>query len=165
MKHPLLGRFDLDPGRWRPMYYGVEIGVPVALDGMAQGSITLNNQPFVLTKITHAIVGCTAVPDTTGLYQDGQYTIEFRDEQSNYQNMPIQADALLGSVRVGQFQDLPYPIPFAGNRTLTFRIVNRCLRVLDPVSETFQVAVVLHGVADWGELQSRADEPCQVQAP
>lgn len=158
MKHPLLGRFDLDPGRWRPLYYGVEITVGRELDMIGTGAINLNNQPYILTEISHAIIGCTGDP-ATGLYQDGQYTILFKDEQTVYQNQPIQADMLYGSVRVGHSKPLPFPIPFAGNKVLTFEVVNRCLRVFVPEREDFVVGITLAGVADFGPLDSEGGAP------
>lgn len=152
--HHLLGRFDYDPGRWRPLYYGVKISVPVALDGVGRGSITINNEPYIMTRIMHKIQGETADPSTTGLYQDGQYDIEFRDEQSNYQNDDIAADLLFGSVGSGVgngfFMPIPYPIPFAGNKTISFRVINRVLRALTSQAENFTVAIAMHGLADWG---------------
>jgi len=149
--HPLLGRFDLDPGRWRPMFYPVEISVPVALGQSGTGSVNLNNQPFIFTKLTHQIVGPTA-DSQSGLVQDGMYDIEFKDQQSNYQKDPVMADQIAGSVIAGYQTDLPFPIPFAGNRTVTFRVTNRVLRVLVPEADYYTVALTMHGVADWGEL-------------
>lgn len=154
--HPLLGlmgKFDEDPGRYRPLYYGVEISVPVAQGGIGRGSITINNQPYIMTRITTKIIGRTAQPEASGLYQDGQYDIEFKDEQTNYQNGPIPADLMFGSLATGYIIELVYPIPFAGNKTLTFNITNRVPRVLDPVQDDFPVFVTIHGVADWGELR------------
>lgn len=151
--HPLLGRFDLDPGRWRPLYYGVEISVGTALGGSGSGSVTINNQPYIMTRVTSKIVGETGDPSTSGLYQDGQYDLAMRDENSNYQNGEIPADLMYGSVESGYIMELPYPIPYSGNKTLTFDITNRVARTLVPESTTFSVFVAVHGVADWGELQ------------
>jgi len=153
--HPLLGlmgRFDADPGRYRPMYYGVEISVPVTTGGVGRGSITINNQPYIMTRITHKIVGRTA-DSQSGLFQDGQYDLEFKDEQTNYQNMPLPADIMFGSVATGYLIELPYPIPFAGNKTLSFNITNRVARALSPQQDHFPISVVVHGVMDMGELR------------
>jgi len=148
-----MGRFDEDPGRYRPMFYSVEISVPVTQGGIGRGSVTINNQPYIMTRITHKIIGRTATPDTSGLYQDGQYDLEFKDEQSNYQNQPIPADIMFGSVATGFLIELPYPIPFAGNKTLTFNITNRVPRALSPQQDHYPVHIAVHGVADWGELR------------
>jgi hypothetical protein len=152
--HPLLGllgKFDYDPGRYRPLIYGLSITVGDQAGDIGRGSVSINNQPWVMTKITHQITGPTADPETSGLYQDGQYLIEFKDEQSNYQNQPIPADILFGSVRSGFIIELPYPIPFAGNKTLTFNLTNLVTRTLT-VGNTFDVHLALHGCADWGPL-------------
>ena len=156
--HPLLGlvgKFDVDPGRYRPMYYGVDISVPVIQGGVGQGSITINNQPYIMTRVTHKIVGRTADPDTSGLYQDGQYYLEFKDEQSNYQNGPIPADIMFGSVVSGYVMELPFPLAFAGNKTLTFRITNVPPRALSPTQDYYTVHVAIHGIADWGTLSPK----------
>jgi len=153
--HPLLGlvgKFDVDPGRYRPMYYGLDISVPVLQGGVGQGSVTLNNQPYIMTRIMHKVTGRTATPTTSGLYQDGQYYLEFKDEQSNYQNQPIPADIMFGSVETGFVVELPYPIAFAGNKTLTFRITNVPPRALSPQEDNYTVSIAVHGIADWGTL-------------
>ena len=149
--HPLLGKFDLDPGKWRPLWYPCEIEVPVGLGGVGTNSVNLNNQPFIFCKLTHQVVGDTS-SGNSGLFQDGMYTIEMKDQQSNYQSGPVMANQVAGSVQSGYQTDLPFPIPFAGNRTITFRIENRVARTLVPEADYFTVALVLHGVADWGEL-------------
>jgi len=147
-------KFDIDFARHKPMWYNVEIEVPVALNGIGRGSIALNNQPYLLYRITHQIIGETVNWETTGLEQDGQYTVTFRDENSNYQNQPIIAESFFGPCRTGHYLDFPIPIAYSGNRVLSFEIVNRYLRVLAGEEEYFVVALTLHGIADWGPLQS-----------
>ena len=155
--HPLLGQFDIDPGAWRPLWYKVEIDVGINAGDVGRGSITLYAQPFVLTRVAHKIIGNTADPETSGLYQDGQYDLLMRDEQSNYTDDPIAADLMCGSygANVGgaAFLELPFPIPYAGNKTITFEVTNRVDRVLVPESTTFPVQIVVGGLSDWGELK------------
>jgi hypothetical protein len=148
----LMGKFDRDPGKYRPLYYGVHIDVGVATGSIATGSVTINMQPYIWTHVLHQIVGNTNDYATTGLAQDGQYLIELKDEQSNYQNVPLPADMLFGSVRIGDVRPLAYPIPFAGNKTITITLTNLYTRVFVPVSPTFRVYVALGGVAEWGDL-------------
>lgn len=152
----LLGRYDQDAGPWRPMYYGLTINVPVAAGGSENASITLNNQPYIWQYLSHMILGQTYDWETSGLYQDGQYMIEFKDEQSNYQNVPVAASAAFGQGPCGYMLEFPFPIPFAGNKTITFRITNNYTRVITPTppSAVFPVHLVLAGVADWGDLVS-----------
>lgn len=148
--HPLMGKFDMDPGPIRPYWYGVEIDVPVTAGQSGVGSINLLNQQFICTRFNHGIVGCTGFPDTTGLNQDGQYTVQFQDEQTQYQNIPIQSELLFGSLRAGDAQWAPFPIPFAGNKTITFTVTNRCTRILTPESEHFTVQIVMAGFVRLG---------------
>jgi len=153
-KNQLLSRFDADPGAWRPMTYPVTIDVPVAAGGSESGSVTINNQPFIFTDLGHQIMGNTGDPETSGLYQDGQYDIEWRDEQSNYQSAPVPASAAFGGGAYGYNVPLSLPIAYPGTKTLTFRIVNAYTRILtpQPAEAVFKVKIVVIGIADWGTL-------------
>jgi hypothetical protein len=153
-RNPLLSRFDADPGPWRPMYYPVTIDVPLVAGGSEIGSVTINNQPFIWMFLGHQILGNTGDPETSGLYQDGQYQIEMKDEQSNYQSSMFVAGAGIGGTPFGYQINLPLPIPYPGTKTLTFRITNNYTRVLTPTPEatTFPLQLVVGGVADWGRL-------------
>lgn len=154
-RNSLVSRFDADPGPWRPMFYTVEIPVPLAAGGSENGSVTIQNQPFIWMGLTHQIMGNTADPETSGLYQDGQYDIEFKDELSNYQAQPIPAAASFGGPAVGYGLDLAVPIGYPGSKTITFRVINRYTRILtpDPDEPVFPVKLVLLGVSDWGEMR------------
>ena len=150
---PLLNFFDLDPERLKPMSYEATIDVPVAANGLGVSSVTIRNQPFILSRIKHRILGNTGDPETSGLYDDGQYLIEWRDEQRTYTNAPINADLLWGPRgMMGDYSPLVYPVYWAGTHTLDFRVTNQYTRVLTPQAEYFQVQIVLEGVADWGKL-------------
>lgn len=154
-KSTLLSRFDADPGPWRPMYYPVLIDVPVEAGGAEEASVTLQNQPFIWTFLGHQIIGNTGDSETSGLYQDGQYDIEFKDEQSNYQSAPVAASAAFGGGAFGFMIELPLPIPYPGTKTLRFRLTNNYTRVLtpEPPELKFRVKLVVGGIADWGTLQ------------
>lgn len=149
----LFSRYDIDPGQLRPQMYHVEIDVPVTAGQTGTGSIAINNEPFCMTRITHRIIGNTADPSTSGLYQDGQYDIEWKDEQRNYVDGPINANLMFGWDESGYVLELPFPIPFVGNKTLTFRVTNRVTRTLTPTASYFPVQICLHGIADLGELK------------
>lgn len=151
----LLSRFDADPGRWRPMFYGVEVSVPVGANASGNAAVNLNNQPFIWRALRHGVIGqldYTVDFTGSGLKDDGQYSIEFRDENSNYQNLSIPAITLLGTR--DYWKDFPFPIPYNGNRTITFRVTNRYTRTLVPEADYFTVGLLIVGVADWGTLQT-----------
>lgn len=153
--NPLFGRYDQDPGRYRPQFYHVEVSVPVGLNGVGRGSINIQNEPFAMTRITHKIVGDVDVPSTSGLYQNAMYDVEWKDEQRTYTDGPIPADLMFGWNTTGYVLEMPFPIGFPGNKTLSFIVTNRILRVLDPVADYFNVSIVLHGVCDMGPPQGR----------
>jgi len=151
----LLGKYDIDPGRYRPLYYGVPITVGVAEGAIGRGSITINNQPYVMTHVMTHVVGNVNDYATTGLANDGQWLIDFKDEQSNYQNVPMPAAMLFGGCNQGYVLPLAYPIAFAGNKTLNFNLTNLYARTLDPQRTDFVIYVAIAGVADWGDLAPR----------
>lgn len=153
-RNNLVGRFDADPGPWRPMYYGLKIDVPLEGGESEIGSVTIQNQPFIWMWTGHQIMGNTHDWESTGLCQDGQYDIEFKDELSNYQNVPIAASAAWGGGEFGFLIPFPVPIAYPGAKTITFRITNAYTRILTPVPDdpVFTLKLVLGGVADWGEM-------------
>lgn len=149
---PLLNFFDLDPERLKPLLYKVDIDVPVLVNGIGHGSITTRNQPFIWTKTTHRIIGNTFDPESSGLYDDGQYDVEMSDEMRVYTVGGINADLLFGPKGEGEFQEMAYPVYFAGTHTVLFRLTNLYTRVLTPRADTFRVQFCIHGLADWGKL-------------
>lgn len=148
----LLNKYDRDPGPFRPLHYSTYIDIPVLAGGIGRGQINTNQQPFLFLRLSHQIVGNTGDPESSGLYEDGQYTISYKDEMSNYQKEPTMADVLCGSVRSGFISWLPMPIALAGSRSFYFEIINQVTRVLSPTADTFKVAITMHGMADWGAL-------------
>lgn len=149
----LLGRYDQDPGRLRPQWYHVEIDVGVTAGQQGRGSIPINNEPYCIVGMMAKIVGNTADPSTSGLYQDGQYDIEWKDQQRNYVDGPIAANLMWGHDVNGYTMRFPFPIPYSGNDTLSFVITNRVTRTLTPQADTFPVQIVVHGITDMGERQ------------
>lgn len=149
--NPLLGKFDKDPGRWRPYKYGLVLDVPVDSGEQVQGDMKLLNQPFILTQITTNVVGNTHDFLASGLADDGQYYVEWREEQSVYQSGPLLAATAYGT------RDFPIPLPapiaFSGNRVLTWTVRSAYTRVLSPDEETYKVQIVVHGIADWGTVR------------
>lgn len=153
-QYKFFGEFDLDFNRYKPQWYGVEIEVPITLDGEGSGSITIKDQPFLLYRITHGIIGATYDWETTGRYQDDQYTINLSDDNQVYQNIPINSALMFGSARMGRYLDFAIPVAYSGTRTLNFTIRNLYARVLTPEEDYFKVQICLHGVVDRGDLKS-----------
>lgn len=155
VENDLVSRFDQDPGRWRPMFYPLTISVPVAVNQVGNGSVSLNNQAFIFKSLRHGVIGqldYTTDFTGTGLKDDGMYLIEFKDENSNYQSVGGLASLMFGMR--DDWRDLPFPIPYNGNKVLTFRITNLYTRTIVPRADYFQVGLVVCGIADWGTLQT-----------
>jgi len=146
-------KFDLDPDRWKPMFYETIIEVPVLEDSVAEESIELNNMPFILVRIAHTILGNTGDPETSGLYNDGQYLIEFSDEKRNYGKWRAHANLLCGPLGVGSYRELEYPIFYPGTHAIRFRLTNTYTRTLSPKEDNFRVQLLLAGVEDSGRVQ------------
>lgn len=159
---PLLNKFDIDPGDWRPLYYPVEIEVGVAAGAIGRNSVSVNNMPYIWVRTTHGIKGDVADPETSNLWNDGQYDVNFRDEESVYQRDWAPANLVFGGYgpaqggqQGGYLIDMPYPIAFSGNRTVTFEVRNSILRAPTDQSTTFKVVFVMHGISSWGKARSR----------
>ena len=158
----LISKYDMDSGDFRPLFYSVEVVVPIGLQGIGRGSVSINNQPFIWLRTAHSIVGDVSNPAVSNLWNDGQYDVNFRDDEAVYQRDFALASLVFGgygSAQGGQQGgypiDMPYPIPFAGNRTVSFEVRNRVLRAPADASQTFTVQFVMHGIGSWGKPRQR----------
>lgn len=156
IKTNLMSRFDADPGPWRPMYYSLVVSVPLAINGIGEGSIPIYNQPFIFERVTHEIIGPAANPSVAGIgvYQDGQYSISFGDEQTVYQDKPASANSMFGNVHNGTSIPLPFPLPYAGNKTIKFTVQNLITRTLVGATH-FSVQITLHGKSNIDDIYHR----------
>lgn len=141
---------DLNAERWKPMVYAVTIDVPVTANGIGRGNIQMNDQAIILTRASVMILGNTEDPETSGLYQDGQYLLTMQDEERVYSNVPVQADLLWGPKRVGPWRSFEYPIYYTRSHAVRFEVINIYTRVLTPQASNFQVQIALSGLADFG---------------
>jgi hypothetical protein len=150
-----MGEKDVDPGRFRSHFEKVRIDVGIDLNAIGRGSITTVDLPFYLMRLTHQIVGPTHDWLTTGLMQDGQYSVSWKDERTVYTHgQPdnfIMPDSMWGSVRTGHQFLLPRVQYYPGRNTHSFEIRNEVARLLSPPQDLFTVEIVLHGMLDHGE--------------
>lgn len=136
------------PKRYKERLYSVTITIPadpgptLPAGRSQEGAFNVVNLPFVATRITSGIVGPSnnLDPNDASPARDGQYLLEFRSDQHNYQSEPILATALHG-LAVGGYLDLAAPIELAPKTALTVRITNAT-----PRSDSIKVQVVFHGV-------------------
>jgi len=137
-------RKALDPTIYRAKYYVLNIDVDAEIGGIGGGAKTIDNTPFVLDRITH---GISFRPD--GVNQDGNYTLQFRDDQSVYNTEPALAQMLFGGVFNGnRVLDLPLRMFFQGSSTLNIDVVNYTDRTGGGVTN-FQLGIVFHGFERW----------------
>lgn len=149
---PIMGRSDIDPGQLRPQWYHCNVSVPVLANGQGISTIRISDKPFTMTRITSKILGDTT-NSQSGLVQDYQYLVEWKDEQSTYVDGPIAPDLMWGANAgdsAGYIMDFPYPLAYTGNKSLEFRVTNLIARTLVPESDYFTVQICLHGIGDWG---------------
>ena len=151
--NPLLQWFadqTKNPGRWNHYNYSVSVSVGKAAGSTAMCSIQLDTFPYILLGLSGKIIGNTAEPATSGVYQDGQWSIEWKDSKRNFSKGYIPADLLFGNTANGFYRDLTYPVAFDGGQTITFNIRNDVTRPLPGPQETFTVALVTFGIGDFG---------------
>lgn len=118
-------------------------GPPVVLPAgaMQSGSVNIVNVPFVVKRITHGIIGSNQLDLTfpNNAIQDGQYLIEWRSDQHNYESEPILAGAGYGT-DADHFK-LDTPEELAPKTTLTVRITNNIARL-----DSLKVQLIFHGL-------------------
>ena len=152
-KNPLIEWFDADPAGWKPFTYNEYVDIGVAADSIGRLSIRTIYAPYMWEKITHSIVGNIDDPETSGLYNDGQYLITCKDERSAYVNNPIPSLNFCGPHKEGEFPAMPFPVFFPANHTITFELTNIYTRILTPESPTFRVHISCIGMHYWGQLK------------
>lgn len=135
-----------------PMQFITEVEVPETVGGEGRGQVAINDRPFILQKITHQIIpsALIAEADVTGwAYQDGLYTLDWSlyEQARFWKGVPPMADAGTGSIRHGNWIELPAPVSLPGNETLHVIIRNQVLR-----QEAFKVQVIWHGIQRGGQM-------------
>lgn len=140
--------YDLDPQVWSWFCIPADIDIGIDENSVGLGSVALLNHPQYITRITHQIIGNTGNPEESGLYQDGQYSIEIKDQKTVFTLNAVQANNLLGPMIDGPFPDLGLPKYYQGVNTLQFRLTNLVNRTLSEEAETFRVQLAVHGVAN-----------------
>jgi len=142
---------NIDWTRYEPYYYHRSFAVPVIAEKTIRGDITLEEQPHVIYRITHAIIGNVDDPETSGLFRDDQYAIKIGDGRRQYMANPIPASLLFGPESKGS-GNLPllFPIMAAGSRVYQFEIENLYTRTLSPEAETYRVDICMHTMRDIG---------------
>lgn len=152
-KNPLIAWYDADPAGWKPFLYSGFCDIGVDVDSQARLSIRTIYAPYMWTAVTHGIVGNIDDPETSGLYNDGQYLINWKDERSAYVNNPIPANLAFGPHKEGDFPESPLPVFFPANHTVTFELTNLYNRILTPEADTFRIYIALKGLHYWGQLK------------
>ena len=136
-------RKALDPSIYRMKQYVLTFQCGSAVEGKGGGSETIDNTPFVLDTITH---GIAFQPDNQ---QDGNYTLQFRDDQSVYNTFPALSQTLYGSVFQGnRVVPLPLRMFFRGSSSLTMEAINYTDRT-GTYPEQFPIQIVFHGFERW----------------
>lgn len=110
------------------------------------GSITIQNFPFLMKRVGHAIVGPNAVVNPgivahADVSQDGQYQIRFRTDDRNYMNEPISALGAFGGGQFSQIVDLPAPVELEPKVTLAVDVINNV-----PRQAGITIQVIFEGV-------------------
>lgn len=157
MRHPLVGTASgkIDLSRWRPAWYYAELTIGLNRGDYNVGSVVLDDRPFVLICVTSSTIGNSALlPAAETLWDAGQYTVEYRDENSHYFQLPLEVETLMsGSQTIQMRYSPPIPVPLGRNHTLHIRVTNRIQRIIAPEigkEDHITVGVCFHGAADIG---------------
>jgi len=126
---------------WKPKWYLINVTCDVIAGSEGENSVTLDARPFICKKITHALQGRVKAD------QHGDYNIMIRDDETSYQNFPINANAQFGSAFDGGPEVfLPRPIAYRGSSVITAKVQNPRTRTEYGGSGVFNLHVVLHGI-------------------
>jgi hypothetical protein len=113
-----LANIKLPEGNWKPRWYVCKVTTGALPGNVGENTVTLDARDFICGMITHAIEGVAKD------YQHGDYAISIRDNKTTYQNLPINANAMLGSVFDSRPLELPRPIYYQGSSTITVSTQN-----------------------------------------
>lgn len=155
--NPLTAFFDADPAGWKPYFYSEFVDLGIAANAQATMVFQTTFAPYIWTHVTHGIVGNIDDPESSGLYNDGQYLVRMSDERTRYIDKPVPANLAFGPHKEGEFAELPMPIFFPANHAVNLELTNIWTRVLDPEAETFRVYFCLRGMQYWGQLKPPKD--------
>lgn len=153
IQNPLSAWFDQDPGGWKPFWYPAYFDLNVLAGARATNVIRTNFQPYMWIQTTHTIIGNIDDPETSGLYNDGQYLVTIADERATYTQAPTPANLLWGPHKEGEFAELPIPVFFPADHSVNITLENIYTRILTPEAEIFRVYVCLRGMHYWGKLR------------
>ena len=149
----------MEKQKYKNRFYEINVTLPVTAVpdipvGVSQpGSVNIVNVPFILTRITHAIIGENQLSANfpQNILQDSQYNLEFRTDQRNYQTAPINAGLMNGTAEF--WLDLPTPEEIAPKTTVSIVVTNTILRAVAGCVP-LNIQVVLHGLEPIGKDKS-----------
>jgi hypothetical protein len=156
-QNPLVAWFDEDPAGWKPYFYTAFTDLGVQINAQNVMIIPTMFAPYIWTATTTTIVGNIDDPQTSGLFNDGQYLVSMAEQRMNYMNQPLPALIAFGPHKEGEFADMPLPVFFPAEHTVRFELTNIYTRVLTPTATTFRVYFALKGMSYYGELKPPED--------
>lgn len=125
----------------KPRWYPVNITVgeppgPVPLGTSGKGSVTVQDVPFILKRITHALLTLNGLfpppPDPTailGAIPDGLWTITLKTDTHVYMAEPIALTAAFGSAIGFDWLELPSPVEIAPKTTFSVELTTQVPRL------------------------------------
>jgi len=129
----------VNTGCWKVRWYCLNPETSASLNGIGRASIQLDDRWFYCDAITHQIVGVDMER------QHGDYQLMIRDDETNYQNVPICANAMLGNCFSGVVMPLPQPRLYRGNQSIVIEVLNTVDRTAEYLEGFYNLQIVLRG--------------------
>lgn len=152
---------EQDKPKYTERFYATSIELPAVPGGTVpagvrnDGSITLQNRPFIAKRVRTAIIGPNQIvgglAGIDDVFQDGQYFISWKTQNRNFMNQPILVAASFQDVAGQKGQEFIAPMPLDPKDVLEITLVNAIVRQFG-----INIQVVFEGVEPFDLVESPA---------
>lgn len=129
----------INEGTWKVRWYGINMNLDATVNGVGQNSVQLDSRWFYCEAITHGIMGVDIDA------QHGDYLVTFRDDETNYTNIPLMANLMMGNVFQGVALPLSQPRLYRGSQSVIAELQNLTDRTAEYPEGFYPVQIVLKG--------------------
>jgi len=134
----------LNPLKYRRKKYVLNVEVDSAVDGTGSNQLSIDDNPFMWTKIT-AAAKVSSKEDVTALETSQEFLMRIRDTNRYYDSDFHRPDLAYGNPKQGVVIPFDVPTFLDANATLTGDIINLVARAGD----TWNAQIIIHGYERW----------------